>query len=162
MLKAISEKIIHKWDVGAVKLNLGKEEDVEKAFKELSEKFRDSKILAQEMIEGVEVFLGAKRDKIFGWVLSFGMGGLFVEVYEDISMRLAPIEMEEALKMIKEIKGYKILRGYRGRKVKVRELARIISKFSKHLDKIGGREIDLNPIICNEEGCWVVDFRVIR
>lgn len=162
VLKAISKDIIHKFDVGAVKLNLDSEDKIEEAFRELKRKFKDAKILVQEMIDGIEVFLGAKKDPIFGWVISFGIGGIFVEIYEDISMRVAPIDKKEALEMMREIKGRKILEGYRGKRINKQKLADLISKFSKNLEKIEGKEIDLNPIICNKKGCWIVDFRVIK
>ncbi len=162
VIKAISKDILHKSDVGAVKVGIGSPEEAVEVFRNFRKRFPGAKILAQEMIHGLELFLGAKKDPIFGWVISFGLGGIFVEVYKDVSMRLAPVDEGEAMRMMEEIKGGKILEGYRGIKVRKEEIARIISIFSKNLDRIGGKEIDINPLICNEKGCWAVDLRVLE
>jgi acyl-CoA synthetase (NDP forming) len=116
------------------------------------------------MAKGKEVIIGMKRDPIFGPVIVFGLGGIFVEALKDTSMRIAPVGPTEAKKMIGEIKGYKILHGLRGeRSVDMDALAKIIAAISKlSLAHPEVKEIDLNPVMVNIKKASVVDARIIR
>ena len=170
VLKVFSPDILHKTDVGGVKIGIENERDLKRAFDEilfsLKEKKPKAKIegmLIQKQIFGKEVVVGMKRDLAFGPVLMFGLGGIFVEILNDVAFRVAPITKREALKMIREIKSFKILKGFRGEKpVNIEKIAEIIVKVSKlSLKEEKIQEIDLNPIIANEKGAQVVDARVL-
>src|SRR3989344_6130051 len=108
---------------------------------------KDYSFVLQETARGHEVIMGMKRDRAFGPVIIFGLGGIFDEVIKDVSTRIAPLTKEMAAEMIEEIKGAKILRGYRNTKPANKE---------KHI-----QEIDFNPVIANEKEAVVVDARMI-
>ena len=113
-------------------------------------------VLVQEMVSpGMEVILGMKRDLQFGPLLIFGLGGIFVEVFKDVSFRFPPISEKDAYEMIKETKGYKILMGARGKEEHdIEALVDIIVKFSFLCVDTAGifTEIDVNPLIVGEKG----------
>ena len=170
VLKVFSPDILHKTDVGGVKIGIENERDLKRVFDEilfsLKEKKPKAKIegmLIQKQIFGKEVVVGMKRDLAFGPVLMFGLGGIFVEILNDVAFRVAPITKREALKMIREIKSFKILKGFRGEKpVNIEKIAEIIVKVSKlSLKEEKIQEIDLNPIIVNEKEAQVVDARFL-
>ncbi len=170
-VKLISPDIIHKSDAKVIILGIENEEDLEKAYEEViknAKKFkRNVKIegvLLQEMISGEEIIIGMKRDEQFGPVIMFGLGGIYVEILKDVSFRIAPVDKNMALEMIKEVKGSNILEGIRGKKkVKVDELANIITKTSNLV--IGDKkilEIDFNPVIVNDKEAKIVDARILK
>lgn len=167
VLKISSQSIAHKTDVGGVKTGISNKEDLRKAWDEMSDnkkiRGRIEGFLVQKQIKGVEVFLGLKQDAQFGPVLMFGLGGTFVEVLKDISFRVAPVNLEEAKGMIGEIKGYKILEGYRGQEaVDKDKLASLIVNLSDlSLAKREIKEIDFNPVISNGKESLVCDARII-
>lgn len=169
-MKIISKDIVHKTDVGGVRLNLKTAEEAVKAWdgimKSAKKKMPRAKIqgmFIQPMAEGKEVIIGMKRDPIFGPVIVFGLGGIFVEALKDTSMHVAPVTPAEGRRMIEEIKGYKILRGLRGEKsVNINALARIIAAVSKlSLARPEIKEIDLNPVMADNKKTSVVDARII-
>ena len=120
-------------------------------------------MFVQPMAKGKEVIVGMKRDPVFGPVIVFGLGGIFVEALKDTSMRIAPVSPAEAAAMIEEIKGYKILHGLRGEKsVSMAALAKIIVAVSKlSLAHPEIKEIDLNPVMADAKKAVVVDARII-
>lgn len=169
VLKICSPDILHKTDVGGIKIVIDKKE-LTKAWAEILNNVKEGApqakaegILVQKMISGQEVVVGMKRDPSFGPALMFGLGGIFVEVLKDVAFRVAPIDKKEALKMMKEIKGFKVLRGFRGKeKANIEKIAEIIVKVSKFSSKEENiREIDLNPVIVNTKQAFVVDPRFI-
>lgn len=161
-LKLSSKEILHKTDIGAVKLNL-QEKDLEKAYNELIKiKIKKPKILVQKHIEGQQIIIGLKKNPTFGHVLAFGLGGIFTEILKDISFRICPITEQDADSMIQEIKGYPILKGYRNFSVNIRLIKQILMKTSelaKKYPKI--KELDINPLIVNEKQATIVDARII-
>ncbi len=168
VLKVSSTVILHKTDIGAVKTDIKNEEELKHAWDDASESFKKIQVsiegvLIQKMIFGNEIVLGMKRDLQFGPVLMAGLGGIFVEVLKDVSFRITPVGKAEALKMIKEIKGYKILEGVRGQKPsdikKITDIIVSLSELSVAEEKI--KEIDFNPIIANERQALVVDARFL-
>lgn len=173
VLKIVSPDIVHKSDVGGVKVGLKSPEEVKNAYNAIissvSEKAPDAKvtgILVQEMVpEGVEVIVGATRDPTFGPVLLFGLGGIFVEVLKDVSFRIAPVTKYDAESMLKEIRAAKILEGYRGTPPRDKEaLVDIIMKLSKFMEEQESvTDVDLNPIMTFEEGkgAKIADARVL-
>ena len=112
---------------------------------------------------GQECIIGMIRDPLFGPVIMFGLGGIFVEVLKDVSFRVAPLAQEDIDEMLEEIKGYKILTGIRGEKPKdIDALKDILAKLSEiAIDNPEIKEIDLNPVIVHEKGASIVDSRMI-
>lgn len=162
VLKVVSPKISHKTEVGGIKLNIHSLEEAQKAFRELAKiKWFDS-VLVQKQLKGREVIVGGKLDAQFGPTVLFGLGGIFVEIFEDASIRLCPITSKDAEKMMQEIKGYSILRGARGEKpINFNSLKQVLLKTSKIMVKEKIRELDINPLICNEKEAIAVDARII-
>lgn len=168
VMKVDSPDIIHKSDRGYVKTDLDTEKKVEEAFREMKER-SDSEgaefhgAVIQNQLKGKEVIIGGKRDPQFGPVILFGFGGIFVEVFEDTSLRVAPIDEEEARRMVEEIKAYPLLTGIRGEEpVAVDKLIQSITKVSELMDEHPEiREMDLNPTIVTPEESHAVDLRIL-
>jgi acetyl-CoA synthetase (ADP-forming) len=170
-LKISSPDITHKTDVGGVRLGLKTAEEVKKGFSEIVEDvrrhLRNAKIqgvLVQNMVPlGHEVIVGVTKDPQFGPVLMFGLGGIFVEVLKDVSFHLIPATKEDAMDMVKEIKGFPVLQGYRNLKpADLDALTEIMVKASEVvMDLPEIDEMDLNPIFVHEEGAVAVDARMI-
>jgi len=160
VLKVWSSQIIHRTELGGV-IRIESEQEFRQGFFRLMKIKNAEGVLVQKMGRGKEVALGMKRDDQFGPVLMFGMGGVFIEILQDISFRICPVSEKQALSMIQEIKGYPILKGQRGEKpVDVKALTKIISQLSKiSLKEKSIKEIDLNPVIVNEGGAWIADFK---
>jgi len=120
-------------------------------------------ILVQQMaLQGHELIVGLKKDAQFGHALMFGLGGIFVEVYKDVSFRVVPIEKSEALDMISQIRGYPILKGIRGRKpANIEAIAHVLVSVSQMAQKENIIELDINPLIVNETGAIAVDARAM-
>jgi len=163
VLKLLVSENLHKVDKGLVKLNIQNAQDLESAWKELNSFHLEGVKLLQKQIGGTELFLGMKRDKAFGPVIGFGLGGIFIEVLNDIVFGICPISQKEALLMIKSIKGYKILEGFRGKpKANIERLAGILANVSKlAIEDKNIQEIDFNPIMANGNDVFIVDPKII-
>jgi len=171
VLKVMSPDVIHKSDSGGVKLGLNNMAQVGKAYGEIRQavkqhypKAKIQGISVQEMARpGVEVIIGMTKDAQFGPVLMFGLGGILVEVLKDVSFRIVPLTKRDAREMIKEIKGYPLLEGYRGQDpADVPFLENLLVKVSDFVDKNPEiKELDLNPIFAYKDGAVAVDARVI-
>ena len=171
-MKIVSPDIVHKTDVGCVKLNVKREEVKETFFKILhrAEKYTSARriegVLVQQMIEGgKEVIVGMKRDMHFGPLIMFGLGGIYVEVFKDVSFRIAPLSKDDAIEMIKSVKAYRILRGVRGEPMSdIDSLVDVLLRVSQlSMDFPEILEADLNPIKVFEhgKGCYAIDFKMI-
>ena len=168
-MKIISKKVVHKSDIGGVKINLTNEQEVVNAFEEITKsarakaKTKPEAVLIQKMEFGTEVIIGLKRDPQFGPVVIFGLGGVFVEVLKDVSLRIAPLTKKDCAEMIEEIKGAPILKGVRGQKpVNINSLIKILMAVSDiGLKNKRISEMDLNPVIVNETSATVVDVRML-
>jgi acyl-CoA synthetase (NDP forming) len=167
VLKLIAEDIIHKSDTGAVKLNLKTKEEVEEAYDDLMKipAQAEKKISVQKMADEpiTELIIGMTTDPQFGPALMFGIGGILVELLEDVSFRIAPITEYDANEMIKEIKGFPILDGYRGKpKADLDAIVKTLMKISDLVVKYEEiNEMDLNPVFIYEKGLICVDARII-
>ena len=171
VLKVVSPQIVHKSDVGGVILNIRNEKELFQAYhqivKNVEKNAPNASIVGffiQEMIENsVEVMIGGKWDPTFGQTIAFGLGGIFVEVFQDVSFRIVPIEKEDALEMIREIKAYRILKGYRGKKpVNVNAIVDILLKTSKLLEENQIiKELDINPVFALPRRAIAGDARII-
>lgn len=167
VLKITSPDILHKIDVGGVKINLKNDNDLIRAFKEITESIKskepDAKIqgfLIQKYFtaKGIEVIAGANGIKGFGSLIMFGLGGTFVELFKDVAFRLAPLTKRDALNMIKGTKGYQILKGYRGQATYdinaivdyLLRLSQLITDFPEF------KELDMNPIKVLDDGKGIV------
>ena len=139
----------NKTDVGGVVLNVRNEESVKKEFHQLMEIENSEAVLLAQMASGTELFIGAKYEPRYGHVILCGLGGIYVEVMKDFSSGLAPLTMDEAMSMIKNLKSYKILKGYRGKKgVDINKFAEIIVRLSSLLRfAIEIKEMDINPLL---------------
>ena len=171
VLKITSPDVVHKSDAGGIKLNLETPEQVGKAYDEILTNIRqqipDARIegvAVQKMARpGVEVVIGMSKDAQFGPVLMFGLGGILVEILEDVAFRIVPLAKRDAREMIREIKGYPVLEGYRGQKpVDVANLEDLILKVSGFVEQNPEvKELDLNPIIAYSDGAIAVDARIV-
>jgi len=171
VLKIVSPDILHKWDLGGVILNLKNTTDVKNAYDKILENAKrhkpDAKIvgvLVQEMApSSTEVIVGSIKDPQFGPALMFGLGGVFVEVLKDVTFRIAPITETDAREMITEVKGYPILKGYRGQPpADIDAIVEILMNTSRLvIDRMEIKELDLNPIMVYENGAKTVDARII-
>ena len=170
-MKVVSPDIIHKSDIGGVKLDLNNIEEAEKAFNEIlsnagkvTQRDRVLGVLISPMVrKGQECIIGMTRDPHFGPVIMFGLGGIFVEILKDVSFRVAPLAQEDIEEMVKEIKGYKVLTGIRGERPKdIDSIKDILARLSQMvIDNPEIKEVDLNPVIVHEQGASIVDSRVI-
>ena len=171
-MKILSPDIIHKTDVGCVKLNVNREAVKESFFEimrrgeKLTTARRIEGVLVQQMVAGgKEVIIGMKRDRHFGPLLMFGLGGIYVEVFRDVSFRIAPLGMSDAKEMIKNVRAYRILHGVRGEPMSdIDSLVNVLLRFSQLCVEFPDiLEADLNPIKVFEygKGCYVVDFKMI-
>jgi acyl-CoA synthetase (NDP forming) len=168
VVKVLSEKITHKSDLGLVVLNICNPDGVRDAYEHIVKKAKSvdpgAGVVVEAMADqGTEVIVGAKRDLQFGPTVLFGLGGIFVEVFKDVSIRVAPVDGDMALGMVKEIKGYPILKGFRGKKgVDIEALADIIVNTSRlMMSEDNVLELDMNPVMAYEEGAVAVDARAL-
>lgn len=167
VMKLMAEDIVHKSDSGAVKLNVGSKEEVEKAYDELME--IPSKEEKQISVQGMakepiaELIIGMTTDPQFGPALMFGIGGILVELLEDVSFRIAPITEYDAKEMIREIKGFPLLDGFRGRpKADIDAIVDTLMKISEFvMENEDVYEMDLNPVFIYEDSLVCVDARII-
>jgi acetyl-CoA synthetase (ADP-forming) len=171
VFKIVSPDIIHKSDVGGVIVNIKNDEEAKNAYKKIMENVAKNKpdakiigIFVQEMAPtGLEVIVGAIKDPQFGHTIMFGLGGIFVEILKDVTFRIAPLTIEDAMEMIREIKGYPLLKGYRGQPpADENAIIDTIMKTSKLLTDFPQiSQLDLNPIFIYERGAKIVDARII-
>lgn len=170
-MKIISPDVVHKIDVGAVKLDLNSDQDVSEAFDEILKnvnsrvpRARIEGVILQEYITGgTETIIGIHRDPKFGPLLMFGLGGIYVEAYRDVSFRLAPIRELSADNMISQIRGSKILQGFRGQPpADTKTIAECIERLSQlSIELPDVLELDVNPLVAFTNGCKALDARII-
>jgi acyl-CoA synthetase (NDP forming) len=165
-MKILSPEVIHKSDLGGVKLNLQSESDVRDAYREIIASFAGKQVTGvsvQRMARpGQEVIVGVTMDATFGPMIMFGLGGIFVEALKDVSFRSIPITGSDADDMIGEIRGSDILKGYRTKRFDIESLKQLLLKISDFVnDNPEISEMDLNPIFLYSEGYNVADARII-
>lgn len=171
VLKIASPDVAHKSDAGGVKLGLRTAKQVEKAYDDIlakvKQKYPEARIQGvsvQKMARpGVEVIIGMSKDKQFGPVIMFGLGGILVEILKDVAFRIVPLTSRDAQEMIREIKGYPLLEGYRGQEPvavsKLEEMILQVSSFVEQHPQID--ELDLNPVFAYSDGAVAVDARIV-
>ncbi len=163
-LKVCSRKILHKSDVGGVKLGINDFYELKKEFNVFKKKFPKENLLVEQMEDkGVEIIIGLVNDPTFGLSIMCGIGGIFTELYKDVVFRVVPIDRYDAEQMVEEIKGKKLLEGFRGIKSNkhlVIDLLLKVSKIGKQLiEKID--QMDLNPVFIYATNYCVVDAKLI-
>ena len=173
VLKLDSGDIMHKSDAGCVKVGIQDEGQLRQAYGEILEnaKAYDPQaeiggVLVQEMLKaGTEVIIGVNNDPQFGPMVMCGLGGVFVEIFKDVSMAMAPVSEAEALKMLRSLKGYKLFTGYRGgKKLDEQAVADLIVRVSRMAadEKDCLAELDINPVFVYEAGVALADALVLK
>ena len=171
VMKIASVDVVHKSDAGGVKLGLKTTAQVGKAYDEIMKSIK--KAFPQARIQGIsvqtmakqgaEVIIGMSKDAQFGPVLMFGLGGVLVEILKDVSFRIVPLQPRDASEMIRDIKGFPLLQGYRGSDpIDVATLESMLLKVSAFAENTPAvKELDLNPIFAYKDGAVAVDARVV-
>jgi acetyl coenzyme A synthetase (ADP forming)-like protein len=171
-LKLASRTIVHKTEIGGVRLNLADEAAVREAFRQIRQRLkRDGRlaemdgVLVQPMISGgVELMVGVSQDPLFGPLIGFGLGGIHVEILRDVCFRVTPITDRDAAEMVRSIKGFRLLEGYRGHPPAdipaIEELLLRVARLVEAVPEIA--ELDLNPVVALPpgQGCKIVDARI--
>jgi len=160
VLKSVG--ILHKSDKNAVRLNIKNDNDFKKHFKELLFISPEKKVLVQEQKKGIELFAGVKKEKKFGHLILFGMGGIYIETLKDFQTILAPATELEIRQKLKQLKMYPVFKGIRGQKgIDIEAFIRLILNISIMIETYPEiEEIDFNPILATEKEIWVVDNRI--
>ena len=167
-LKISSPDVIHKTDEGGVKICLGNEDSVRRAFRDLADGFalhspgkRLDGVMVQRMGTGLELIVGSLNDKQFGPVLMFGLGGIFAEAMNDVVFRLIPIEPRDAREMIGDLQGSKVLTNPRGETIDLVGIEHFLLKVSRLIAEHAEiREMDLNPVFVSSRGIEICDARM--
>ena len=167
--KIVSADILHKTDVGGVKVGLRSEDEVKKAFDDmyhrLKEKFDVKGVLLEKMVpNGVELIIGLQNDSQFGPSIMVGLGGIYTELLKDVSFRVLPITKDDAIKMLNSLRGRDILKGFRGSKaVNMDMISEAIANIGTLGVDLAGKyeSIDFNPVVVYPDGYFVVDAKII-
>jgi acyl-CoA synthetase (NDP forming) len=171
-VKLASHQIVHKTEIGGVQLNLRDEQAVRKAFDSIRARLTETNqldamegVLVQPMVTGgMEVMIGVAQDPLFGPLIAFGLGGIHVEILGDVQFRITPLTDRDAAEMIRGIKGYRLLTGYRGHPpADLEALQETLLRVSRLVEEVPEiSELDLNPIFALPpgQGCRIVDARI--
>ncbi len=171
-VKLDSVKLVHKTEVGGVLLNLKSEDAVRKAFDAIKSRVDATGqpdamngVVIQPMVSGgVEVMVGVTEDPLFGPLIAFGLGGIYVEILKDVNFRITPLSVQDASQMVRSIKGFKLLQGYRGHApADIDALEELLLRTSFMVEEIPEiNELDMNPVFALEpgKGASIVDCRI--
>lgn len=163
-IKIVSREIEHKSDIGGVKVGIRNEEMLRLSYRDVMARAQGKMIdgmLVQRMArKGVELIIGGKKDPQFGHMIVLGLGGIYVEIFRDVSARICPITEADFTEMMAELKSHPLLEGARGKKpINKKALERLAIRASRFMIKEDIKEMDLNPVVCDERGCDIVDAR---
>lgn len=171
VIKIFSRQIVHKSDVGGVITGIASSDELGRAYDRMMDNIAKNApaaeiggvIVQKQMPKGVEVVVGGLRNDQFGPVVMFGLGGIYVEVFKDVSFRLAPLDKGDALRQVRETKVFKLLQGVRGEKpCDIDALCDVIVNTGKLIAEYPEiAELDFNPVFCYPDGCTVVDARLV-
>lgn len=166
-LKIVSEEISHKSDIGGVKVRIKDEAALRLAHREITENVKGRKvdgILVQKMArKGIELIIGGKKDPQFGHMVVLGLGGVYVEIFRDVTARICPVTDEDVKEMVEELKSHPLLEGARGEKpIDMKALRKMVLGVCRFIMKEDIKELDLNPVIFDENGGDIVDVRFTR
>lgn len=164
VVKVVSPRVIHKTEVGGVVTGVSSEGDLRAAFDRLGRIDAFQGVVVDETLSGVELIVGAKNDAQFGPVILLGIGGVGVELYEDVAIRMAPLAARDVDSMLRCLRARRLLEGFRGKEPASREaLETLLLRFSELVAVIGGEveSIDLNPVICSSRRAAAADARIM-
>lgn len=162
--KVVSPAMIHKSDSGGVMVGIDNQRKLKSAYQKLKQLDGFRSMLMEETVDGVELIVGAKNDYQFGPVILTGIGGTGVEIYQDTSIRMAPITPKNIESMLRELKAYQLLEGYRGSThVNLKKIKDLLVSFSDLVLELEDvfESIDLNPVMCSQQTCVVADARIM-
>ncbi|MBU1138481.1 MAG: acetate--CoA ligase family protein [Proteobacteria bacterium] len=163
-MKVVSPQILHKSDVGGVIVGINTNESLLAGFEKMTRLQGFAGVLIEEMLQGIELIVGAKIDFQFGPVVMLGIGGVSVEIYQDTVIRMAPVARNDVESMVAHLKARTLLEGFRGAKpINLAALTNLMIIFSQLVTDLSDdiESIDLNPVLCNEERCVAADARII-
>jgi len=164
VMKIISPQVVHKSDVGGVVVGIDDDVKLINAFNRMSKVNGFSGVIAEEMVKGIELIVGATMDEQFGPVILLGLGGTTTEIYRDISLAMAPLCDADVSKMIRCLKAAPLLEGFRGSEgINMKSLKSLVIRFSEFVIDLGEtlESIDLNPVMCSPERCVIADARIM-
>ena len=166
-LKIVSPGITHKTDVGGVKISIKSEELLRIAYGQIMQSADGNVVdgvLVQKMArKGVELIIGGKKDPQFGHMIVLGLGGINVEIFRDVSARLCPLVSADVDEMVAELKSHPLLEGARGKKpINKKVLEQLVLRSCRFMAQEDIKEMDLNPVVFDENGCDIVDARFSR
>ncbi len=171
VLKIASPDALHKSDMGGVAMDLKNVQEVERSYNKIIDNLKRNvpnariagALIQKQIPEATHLIVGGLYDEQFGPAVMFGLGGVFVELFKDVSFRIAPVTETEALEMVKEIKAYPVLSGYRGAKMlDITQLTQAIVNISELISNINAiKEVELNPLFVYEKSVVAVDARII-
>ena len=166
-LKIVSPDIEHKTEFNGVKVNIKNEEVLRHGFRDIVSGAKGKRVdgvLVQRMArKGVELIIGGKKDPQFGHMIVLGLGGIYVEIFRDISARICPLLPADVEEMVSELKVHPVLEGARGKKpINKRTLGLLVLKVCAFMQKEDIKEMDLNPVVFDENGCDIIDARFAR
>jgi hypothetical protein len=164
VVKVVSPRVVHKTEVGGVAIGVASESDLRAAFERFSRIEAFQGVVVDETLSGVELIVGAKNDAQFGPVILLGIGGVGVEIYQDVAIRMAPISPRDVESMIRCLRGRRLLEGFRGKEPASREaIEKLLLGFSDLVMAIVGEveSIDLNPVICSSRRAAAADARIM-
>jgi acetate---CoA ligase (ADP-forming) subunit beta len=162
--KIVSPAIVHKSDVQGVVVGIKDDQTLTRTLERFSRLQGFTGMLIAEMVKGIELIIGAKNDFQFGPMILLGMGGVGVDIYKDISLRMAPLQTRDVDHMIQELVAHRLLTGYRGSEpVNMNGLKKTIVNFSRLMMDLQNimESVDLNPVMCTAKACTVVDSRIM-
>jgi succinyl-CoA synthetase beta subunit len=162
--KVVSPKVIHKSEKDGIEVGIDNERKLKEIFRRFNKMEGFMGMLVEEMVSGLELIVGAKNDYQFGPVVLFGIGGVFVEIYRDIILRMAPLNQRDVDSMVRRLKARRLLEGYRGSNpINFKELNKLLITFSHLVMDLEHffESIDLNPVICSPDKCVVADARIL-
>lgn len=172
VIKVVSPDVVHKSDAGGVRVNLKDTAEVKEAYNNILHAVHkydplaniEGMLVCRQAEPGLELVIGVTDDQIFGKTIMFGLGGVFVEVLKDVSLRIIPLDFSEAKSMINQIKGYPLIEGTRGgKKLDQTALIDLLLKVSRMVTQYPWiREIDLNPVCLYTKGAMVLDVRIMH
>lgn len=165
VIKTDAEGIIHKTDVGCVKIAYSRD-SLEDTYREVLRNARKAAkgvngVIVQEFLRGLEAIAGSAVDSSFGRVIMFGSGGVLTQIFRDVSFRLVPISREDAESMIGDTKISGML-DYRGNKIDKGKIVDLLLKLNALVQSENIREMDINPVFLNEKGAFAADVRIVR
>lgn len=159
-LKGYGREVTHKTDSGLVQ-QASDFKELEKKFDIIRKNRKVETIVAQEKKEGVEFMIGGLKDPVFGNVIMFGSGGVNVELFHDVSLRVSPLDKNTIKEMVFETKASVFFKGFRGVRVDYEKIESLLLKMENVFGFLKLNSIDFNPVIVGKDGAWIVDFRVV-